>query len=225
MKKLLFLIGLALFVTTAAYSQNNTYSSSKDADPEATKILDKVKSKYQSLKSMEMAITITIDFPEQTAEVQKGQLWQQGDQYKFDLGTNTIYYNGTTIWMHLKELNEVQIMDGNMASAGVPSPKELMEIYEKGDFVYARTQRFAKQGRRIQQIEFKPLNNDYDYSKLRLSVDIDKHEILMVEAFGKGDGSKYILSVDKFTADKSYPANFFVFDEKDYPGVYVEDLR
>lgn len=224
MLKYHIVLAAAMLLVLNLFGQN-TMTKAEDSDPEATKLLDKLKTKYEALSSMELDVSLILDLPEQAPEVQKGKLIRQGNQYKFDMADNAAYFDGETLWLHLKSMNEVQIMDGDFDTSGIPSPDDILAIYEQGEFVYAITQQFSKAGRRIKKIEFKPLSDNYDYAKLRVSIDIDKTELLMVEAFGKGDGSKYTLSVDRFVANKSYAASTFQFNPLDYPDIYVEDLR
>lgn len=90
--------------------------------------------------------------------------------------------------------------------------------------MYAITNEYKDGGRTIQEVEFKPLDDDSDYAKLRLSVDKNKTEVVSVEAFAK-DGSRYKLLMRNVQPNKAFPANHFTFDKAQYPDYYVEDLR
>lgn len=222
MKELLVLIVAVCFSSTII--AQNTLSKAEDSDPQATALLKKVKQKYESFASLEMDFSISIKLAEQPEEIQQGKLAQQGESYRLDIQGQTIFFDGQTVWLYLKSLNEVQIMDANFEEEGVLSPKDLLQIYESDDYVYALTNRLKRGNRLLQQIEFKPLNKDFDYTKLRVSIDQNTNEIAMIEAFAR-DASKYTLKVNQLTPNKSFDANYFKFDAADYPDVYVEDLR
>ncbi len=222
MKKLLILSFLSLFLTTC-FAQN-TLSNAEDSDPQATALLQKVKKKYESFASLEMDFTISIKLAEQPEEIQKGKLAQQGESYRLDIQSQTIFFDGETLWLYLQSLNEVQIMDANFEEEGVLSPKDLLKIYESDNYVYALTNRLKRDNRLLQQIEFKPLNSDFEYTKLRVSIDQNTYEIIMIEAFGR-DASKYTLKVDSLLPNKSFATNHFKFNAVNYPNVYIEDLR
>lgn len=224
MKQLFLLAVLAVF-STALFGQKITMSKASDSDPEAKAILDKVKQKYDSYKSIEADFSLSIEVPEQPKEVQKGKLSQQGNNYRLEMEGQTVISDGKTTWLYLPTVNEVQINDADLGDdKGIYSPKDILTIYEKGEFVYALTNEFAKDGKLVQQIEFKPLKKGVEYSKLRLSVDKKTNDIISVEAFIH-DGSRYTLQLTKLTPNKTFTASTFTFDKSKYPNVYVEDLR
>ncbi|NJL73815.1 MAG: outer membrane lipoprotein carrier protein LolA [Saprospiraceae bacterium] len=223
MRELFFSL-LFLAAACSVFGQQNTLSKASDSDPAAKALLQKVRTKYEAYKSVEADFSLTIKIPEQAEEVQKGKLVQQGNQYRLDFTAQSIFFDGVTLWLYLKSLNEVQITDADFEAEGMLSPKDLLTIYEKDDYVYALTSRIQEGGRNLQQIEFKPLQKDFEYNKLRVSVDINTNEVIKIEAFGK-DASRYTLKIDKITSNKVFPTSYFKFEPKNYPGVYVEDLR
>jgi len=76
----------------------------------------------------------------------------------------------------------------------------------------------------IQQIEFKPISKDSEYSKMRVTIDRKKTQLLRIKAFSK-DGARYTMEVNKFTTNGTYKDADFVFDTAQFPDVFVEDLR
>ncbi|MEM9991547.1 MAG: outer membrane lipoprotein carrier protein LolA [Bacteroidota bacterium] len=220
----LLLAFLLCSLSMVAFAQKNTMSTAADSDPQATAILDKLRSKYENLKAVQASFSLIIEIPEQAKEVQKGTLAQAGDQFRLTLNDQTFISDGKTIWLHLKNNNEVQIMDATENSGEFLSPRDLMQIYEQENFVYALTNQLQEGNKLIEQIEFKPLDDNSDYSKLRLSVDKRKNEIVRIKAFGK-DGARYTMRIDQWNANTNFPANHFTFDTKAFPDIYVEDLR
>ena len=209
---------------TTAFAQKNMMSKAGDSDPQATAILKKVQQKYEAFNSVGMDFSLIIKVPEMSEEVQKGKMLQKGENYRLEMKDQLVLYNGQTMWLYLKSLNEVQIMDAEEGAEGMLSPKDLLKIYEQKDFVYALTNRIKKNGKWVQQIEFKPLKEEVDYSKLRVSVEHQTNEVVQIEAFGK-DGTRYTLVIDELTPNVSIADASFQFNKADYPDVYVEDLR
>jgi len=76
----------------------------------------------------------------------------------------------------------------------------------------------------IQQIEFKPLDRDSEYSKMRLTLVKGSKQLKRVKIFAK-DGSRFTMTVNKLESNKEYAASTFEFDSKAYPDIYIEDLR
>ena len=110
------------------------------------------------------------------------------------------------------------------SDVGFFSPKQLLRRYQKGDFLYTITDKIGSGNKVLTQIEFKPVDRNSEFSKVRLSVDEKASTIESIKAFAK-DGSRYTFSVSKFYPNKPLGAQYFTFDSKQYPGVHVEDLR
>ena len=216
---ILFALGL-----TAIAQPRQDFTKSADSDPAAKAVLDKVKTKYEAYQTLEAEFTLTIEIPEQPKETQAGKLIQKGDQYRLDLQDQAVISDGQSVWLYLKKNQEVQINDAEPEDGESLSPKDLLRIYETEDFVYALTNEFVEDGRTVQQIEFKPLSDDSEYAKIRLTVDKSNSTVKRIETFAK-DGARYTLEMDKFTPNKAYPASTFAWSKSECPDCYVEDLR
>ena len=209
-----------------SFAQN--FNSATESDPEAKAILEKIKQKYKSYNSLEATFTLDIEIPEQTVEVQKGKIAQQGDKYNLELGSQSVISDGTAIWLIMQNNKEVQIND--MPEPGeddnILSPQSLFTFYERDDFVFILANEFQdrKSGKVIQQIEFKPLDRDMEYSKLRLTVEKNTSVVQSIKAFGK-DGSRYTFTLNQISPNKTFATSHFTFDKSNYPGYYIEDLR
>ena len=222
MKKLLFPL-LALLLTGALSAQSGVQAEKND--PEAKKILDKIRKKYEAFKTVEAAFSLTIEVPGQPKEVQKGTISQEGDKFRLEMDQQVIVSDAKTTWVYLKKNNEVQINNADPgADNGFMTPKELLKRYQKGDFLYAVTDKISEGGKLLTQIEFKPKDKKSEYSKMRLSIDEKAGSIQSIKAFGK-DGSRYSFVISRLSSNKTFAAGTFSFDAKKYPGVRVEDLR
>ena len=208
-----------------AQPTTNQYSKAADSDPAAKAILEKVKVKYEAYKSVEAIFNLNIELPNQPAEDQTGKLIQQGDQYRLELASQHLICDGKSIWLYLKNNKEVQInnFDEDEESAFL-TPKDLLRIYEREDFVFVLSNEYSEGGKIIQDIEFKPLDQASEYSKMRLSVEKATSQIKQIKAFAK-DGSRYTLTVNTFKSNATYPASTFVWNKAECPDCYVEDLR
>jgi outer membrane lipoprotein-sorting protein len=200
-------------------------TSVEENDPAAKKILDNLKAEYDTYKSMEVSFELTLELPQQESEIQNGLVIQQGDQYKLELDDRAIYSDGQYVWLHIKKNNEVQINDAEMdEEANMMSPKDMLQLYESGKFAYAITDEPTLDGKKVIQIEFKPLERDSEFSKMSLLVDKKTEKMAQMKVFSK-DGGKYTLKINDITANKKYAASTFAFDKSKFPGIHVEDLR
>jgi outer membrane lipoprotein-sorting protein len=222
MKNLIFSLITLLSITSV--SAQSPAPAEKN-DPQAKKVLDKIRKKYEGYKTVEAAFALSIELPGQPKEVQKGTVAQEGNKFRLDMTDQTIVSDGATTWVYLKKNNEVQInkADPNDEN-GFLTPKQLLNRYQKGDFLYAVTDKVTEGGKVLTQIEFKPKDRNSEYSKLRLSVDEQAGSIQSIKAFGK-DGSRYTFSITRLSPNKAFAAGHFAFDTKKYPGARVEDLR
>lgn len=221
MKKV-FLFSLLSLFAISIWAQDAVDTS----DPEAKAALEKLRKKYDGYNSLEVDFRLEIAIPEQPVEVQNGSLARKGDSYHMNLASYSAISDGTAIWLVLHNNKEVQINDipDSDEDDSILSPQAIMNLYENGDYVYLLTNEFAEKGKIVQQIEFKPLNSDSEYAKLRMTIDKKANELVRVKAFAK-DGSRYTFYMDKMTPNKAYAKDYFSFNKESYPGYYVEDLR
>ena len=197
------------------------------SDPEAKKVLDKIRKKYDAYKTLEAGFTLSIEVPGQDKEVQKGTIGQEDSKFRLEMDQQVIVSDGKTTWVYLKKNKEVQINDADpqdTGESGFLTPKDLLKRYEKGDYLYAITDKTTENGKVLTQIEFKPKDKNSEYAKLRVAIDESAGSIDNIKAFAK-DGSRYTFKISKLSPNKKFDTAYFTFDSKKYPGVHVEDLR
>ncbi|MFT5165522.1 MAG: outer membrane lipoprotein-sorting protein [Saprospiraceae bacterium] len=198
------------------------------SDPEAKAILDKTQKLYNSYKSMEVDFTLTIEVPQEDPEIQKGEIVQFGDKSRLKLPGFLIICDGKTVWTHLKKNKQVQISNFEVLEEGSEeflSPKDFLKMYERGDFYYVLMNEAYEGKTPIQQIEFKPKDNDSEYSKMRLTINKNNSQMMRVKVFNK-DGTRFTLAIDQLKSNQTYTDATFKLDLKSLPeDIEVEDLR
>lgn len=227
MKNYLTFVFLLFLITPLLIGQTSiSYTSNAESDPEARILLNKIQKKYDAFKTLEADFTLTIEIPEEPADQQNGKLVQKDDKYRLELAGQEIFCDGETLWFYLKNNDEVQINNVEEESEDFEmlSPNDLLRIYEREDFVYVLANAYTENGQPLQDIEFKPLDKDSEYTKMRLTLNQRENEVVSIKVFSK-DGSRFTLAITNLTPDKNYPDSYFVFNPANYPGVYVEDLR
>jgi len=221
---------LVVCLSANVFSQEeaNQFVNAGDSDPAAIKILDELKAKYESFESLEMDFSIIIDLPEEDEDIiQKGKLAQSGDKFRLDMEDKSVISNGALLWFYLKNNNEVQINDASILEEDTDdlfSPNNLMKLYQSDDFIFVLSQEYNEGGKSFIQIECKPIAKDNEFSKMRMTIDKKKKELVSVKAFSK-DGSRYTFKCEELVYDKSFDASHFNFDPAAFPDIYVEDLR
>jgi outer membrane lipoprotein-sorting protein len=212
-----------LFINADA--QQSAMTSKKDNDPKAKNILDKLKKQFDGYKTMEVSFEMELELPNQPMEKQSGSLIQDQNKYVVKMKDQEIYADGKTVWIYLKKNKEVQISDYDDAAASeFMSPKQMMMLYEKGDYVYSIIEERRVGSQTFTDIEFKPLSKKSDIAKLRLTVDAKANKMISLRVFSK-DGSRYILKVNSIIPNKKHDASLFSLNTKTLKGVHIEDLR
>lgn len=222
MKNILSLFVFSFLFFGSAFAQN-TEQQVELSDPQAQKIFENVRAKYDEYQSMKVEVSIEIEVPEQPVIKQKGVLIQKQENYQLELEDQLHICNGKELWLYLKEKNEVQIHEVGDGDDALLTPKDLLKFYERTDYISALTNEYSKKNRTVQQIEMKPAERGGDILKFRVEIYKKTSEIVSIKAFF-ADGVRYNVYVDKLTPSPEVLPDF-VFNPKKYPGVNVEDLR
>jgi outer membrane lipoprotein-sorting protein len=97
MNKLLFAL-IALLSTTCLFAQ--TTAAPEKNDPQAKKVLDKIRKKYDAYKTVEATFSLAIEVPGQPKDVQKGTIMQDGKKFRLDMSDQIIVSDGVTTWAY-----------------------------------------------------------------------------------------------------------------------------
>lgn len=226
MKTLLCLSLLLLLAGSPLLAQNN-YTAASQSDPEAKKLLEDIRNKYDAYNTLSADFRLELAFPNQPVETQQGSLSRQGDLVRFRLGSQEGIINKDAAYFILHASKEVQINDLPEAgeTTGMLTPQNLFSFYEGDQYVLALQGEEQVDGRPLKVIELKPIDRDAsDFTKLRLLVDDRKQEIVSVKAFSR-DGSYYSFYLDRTRGNAPLADGTFDFQQSEFPGYHVEDLR
>lgn len=219
------LVFLIFGISVVGYSQSNTMTTKSDSDPKAMVILDKLKKQFDTYRSLELNFEFQLEMPGKPIETQKGKLIQDGIKYAIVMKDQEIYADGKQTWLYLKNKKEVQISDFDDSGSDMfLSPKQMLSLYQTGDYVYSILEERKVGKTTYSDIEFKPLKSNSDFTKLRLTVDKTANKFVTLRVFLR-DGSRYLLKMDSLIPNKKYTPDAFVMNLKDLKGVHIEDLR
>lgn len=212
--KHIFPVLIALFFITGAVTAQN-----KDAD----KILEKVKEKTESYRSIKIDFTYEmINKDADIHEEQDGSIQVKGDKYRLNIAGQTVINDGENIWTYIKDVNEVQINSIDEDSDDLMSPTKLLSSYTdkyKAKYVDAK----VWQGHKIHVIELKPME-DKTYKYIELKVDREKDRLLQISVYDDSD-NLFQYTVKEFKPNVLFHPSDFTFNEADYPDVEVIDMR
>ncbi len=211
-------------VSNNSYAQAQ-YNLASESDPEATALLNEVKNNVDQSTAYSLEYSLTIEYPGSAPESQVGKLLQKGDNYKIVLDDQSIYAYGETMWTHNIKDNEVLIDSREMSDGPAFSPTQMLDFYSTGDFVYTIFNTSPFNNGTLYYIEFKPLDDLSEYSKLRMTVLKDNNtQIQDLTIFNK-DGSRFKFKIEELELNASLDDAIFAFQVKDHPNITVEDIR
>ena len=199
------------------------------SDPKAKVFLDKVKKQYEGYTTLEMKFKFETKLAEQPkADVESGKIAQQGDRYRVDMDKDKdfIISDGKIIWHKTGNIVRITNPSAKASSEFFLSPKELMKIYEKKEYVFGITaERAEAWSTKATIITLKPVNNRRsEYTKIDIAIDQKTNHIVSVTVFNR-DQSRLKLTMEPPATNQKQDITKFVFDKSKYPGVKVEDLR
>jgi outer membrane lipoprotein-sorting protein len=223
--KYIMAIMMSTFFLATGFAQKKDFTKAQDVDPEAQRVLDKVSEKYEAYKSIEATFSLEIEIPEEPVDTQTGKLKQQGEKYNVDLSSYSMICDGENFWVHNKQNKEVQLNDPpEEGDDEMMAPQDFYSFYKKGKYLYALTNAIVEKGVPLLQIEFKPLEGDSEYSKIRMTIEKKTSAVKRIKVFSK-DGSRFTLEIQNFKANKKFTIADFTFDKEKFPDAHIEELR
>jgi outer membrane lipoprotein carrier protein len=196
-----------------------TFAQSKKSSEE---ILKEVSEKTKSFSSIRISFTYNMDNPSaKVHESETGTLLIKGDQYRLDIAGQKVISDNKTVWTYIAESNEVQI-NAVEEDENVLTPTRLLTSYSE-DYKSKLVGEATKDGRSQFVIELKP-NADKSFTSVELNVDKELYRITRIAIQDKS-GNTFTYLVNKFETNVAVKDNDFVFNQKDYPGVEVIDMR
>jgi len=210
--KLIYILSLSLLISSSLLAQH------ADSDPAATQVLKELDTKYSDNIIAEYALIMEMPGEDQISY--KGDLKMSGQKYLMNMGDRKVFSDGDAQWLYLSDNNEVQIYDAPDPDDidNLSSPVSLFNFYKSDQFIYGLVMDEAGK----QHIEFKPIDRTSDIAKIRL--ELASGSIKHIKVFNKG-GDRYTLNILSEDLNQDLSLLNFSFNEAQYPGVIVEDLR
>ncbi len=203
-----------------------TVNISQAQDAKAKQILEEVSAKTKNYKSIYADFTFSMKNKEMDIdEKNDGTIKVKGKKYCVnlpDVGVE-VYSNGTTLWNYMKEGNQVTISNIEDGNNELMDPSSIFTIYERGfksEFVAEK----SVGGKTVYQINLFPDSDEYEVSKIEVS--IDKATMMISSGTLHGtDGNLYGILVKNVETTNEFPDADFVFNKANYGDVEEIDFR
>ena len=215
MTKNIFLSLLLLTFVLSVFGQSSGQSKN---------ILDKASALYTNSKGVSFDFTITAsDTKGNKHPPQRGKAIAKGNKFKIDFETSTVWFDGKTQWVLIKELKEVNISNPVGEEIASVSPLSLLNSYKSGYALSTPTTKTVR-GRNAHLITLTPTGNKGDYREITVSVDKANSAILQV-GFILKNGTKNQIELSNYNTNYNFSDSEFVFSKDQHKGIEVVDLR
>lgn len=209
MKTLLFV--LCALIATSVVAQDD-----------AAKLLEEVSNTTKAYQSIKADFVYIMDNANAGIhETRKGTLLVSGDKYQLKAAGQTIFCDGNTVWTYIGESNEVQINEMDMSEDAI-TPSKLLTSYNANYNSKIITDKDAD-GTNLVAIELSPKNKQ-NFTKAIIIVDKDLKQVKRFKIFDK-NGNVFTYKVTNYQTDVPVTAKDFTFNEADFEGVEVIDMR
>ena len=216
MKSILFVSFLILSGTTIFAQQ----------DIKAKEILDKLSQINKGYKTIQIDFSFTLENKSgSVTETNEGNVALKGKSYRLHMPAMgmEVFSDGASTWSYLTQSNEVNISTVDADSEETLNPANIFTVYEKG-FKYTYIGEETLAGKAVQVIDLFPLEKGKEFTKVRLSIDKVKTQIVLAKTFNK-DGNSYTLAMKNMKTDQNLTYDFFKFEVAKYPKVEINDMR
>ncbi len=207
------------YLTLLAFLCSISLIQAQDAKTDA--LLQSLVDKYSESASAQMSFSLEITPAESDSETFAGTFARKGSSFYLNSPMQSVISDGKDAWIYIPDNEEVQIVDAD-EEGSLFSPQTLLEKFYNDSYKY-RTLPAASDGSQI--IEFVPVNaEDEEIYKMKMTVQPTALLIQELKAFDRS-GDTYTMTLSDQEFDLELADELFVFDAKNYPDAYIEDLR
>lgn len=189
-------------------------------DPDAKKILDAVSAKFKSFKTVQSKFSLKIENSSNKLVGSKaGTVYMKGTKYRINVTGQDIFCDGSNVWTVDKAAKEITISKLDPSNNTITPQKLFTNFYDK-DFLY----KLNSDAKGVQEIELTPIDKTKPFHKVIVYITKSTQTISSTKVFEKA-GNRYTYTVSGMNTKSVIADATFVFDQKNYPGMEVVDLR
>ena len=218
MKKIL---SIAILMTTFFFTTNaQAPKGMGNSDPNAKKILDAVSAKFKSFKSVQSNFSLKIEnAANKLMGNKKGIVYMKGTRYRVNVSGQDIFCDGSNVWTVDPSAKEITLTKLDASNNTITPQKLFTNFYDK-DFLY----KLNSDTKGIQEIELTPIDKSKLFHKVIVFINKATQTITSTKVFEKA-GNHYTYTVSKMNTTTNIADATFTFNQKNYPGMELVDLR
>ena len=218
MKKILSvaILMMTVFLTAMAQAPKGIGNS----DPNAKKILDGVSAKFKSFKSVQSNFSLKIEnAANKIMGNKKGTVYMKGTRYRVKVSGQDIFCDGSNVWSVDPASKEITLTKLDPSNNTITPQKLFTNFYDK-DFLY----KLNSDAKGIQEIELTPIDKSKLFHKVIVFINKATQTITSTKVFEKA-GNRYTYTVSDMKTTTNIADATFTFNQKNYPGMELVDLR
>ena len=218
MKKILSVtvLMMAIFFTASAQVPKGMGNS----DPQAKKILDAVSAKFKTFKTVQSNFNLKIEnSSNKVMGTKKGTVYMKGTKYRIKVAGQDIFSDGSNVWTVDPAAKEITLTKLDPSNNTITPQKLFTNFYDK-DFLY----KLNSDAKGIQEIELTPIDKTKMFHKVIVYINKATQTITATKVFEKA-GNRYTYTVSDMNTTAVIPDATFTFNQKNYPGMELVDLR
>ncbi len=191
-----------------------------NSDPEAKKILDAVSAKFKTFKSVQSSFSLKIEnAANKLLGNKKGTVYMKGTKYRIKVADQDIFCDGSNVWTVDPASKEITLTKIDPSNNAITPQKLFTNFYDK-DFLY----KLNSDAKGVQEIELTPTDKSKLFHKVVIFINKATQSITSTKIFEKA-GNRYTYTVSGMNTKGVIPDATFVFNQKNYPGMELVDLR
>lgn len=214
---------ISVFFLTIATVFNANAQSNKglgNSDPEAKKILDAVSAKFKTFSSVQSAFTLKVEnASNKVLQTKSGTVYMKGTKYRIKVAGQDIFSDGSNVWTVDPAAKEITVTKLDPSNNTITPQKLFTNFYDK-DFLY----KLNSDAKGIQEIELTPIDKSKLFHKVIVYINKATKSITSTKVFEKA-GNRYTYTVSSMKTNTNIADAMFVFNQKNYPGMELVDLR
>ncbi|MBN1199426.1 MAG: outer membrane lipoprotein carrier protein LolA [Bacteroidales bacterium] len=191
-------------------------------DDKAETLLAEVSNKTKTYSSFKADFTYSMD--NKTAKIHEtktGTLLVSGQKYKVSIAGQEVFCDGEKVWTYIGESNEVQINEMDTRKEAI-TPTNILTSYN-ANYQSRMIQDNDAADPNLQAVELIPFTQG-NFEKVIVIIDTKLKQIKSFKLFDKS-GNVFTYKVTRFQTDVPVKNSDFIFNEANYKGIEVIDMR
>ena len=212
------------YILTTAVLLISLLGGAQQSSAEAKKLLDKTYAAFEASKGIRLtfrASTLDSDGNEQMA--MSGTACIKGNKFRLESDQIDVWYDGTTQWVVMKDVNEVNISHPSADEITAVSPLALLGIYRDG-YILTSPVKERLNGKQVQRIRMVPALDNKQYREVEAMIDQNSLSLSAV-TLTLHNGTMQQIDITDYNGNHNFTDMEFRFNKSRYPNIEIIDLR